>query len=166
MNTETHDRTRYEHEVVELIQQVFDMLIPTPSLQYIFVVGFPGTTFPEWLGSKPEATMSRLQHMHLNECISCLELSPVGQMPQLKVLQIKGADAIETIGIGLLGKGVGSPAVFFPELIMLRIIGIGMCKLEHWSLDTGNPCDNIESNSQQLSLIPTLSVCCFLTAQS
>lgn len=57
MNTETHDRTRYEHEVVELIQQVFDMLIPTPSLQYIFVVGFPGTTFPEWLGSKPEATI-------------------------------------------------------------------------------------------------------------
>jgi hypothetical protein len=154
MSVSTHDRTRYEHDEVQIIQKIYDMLIPSPSLEYVFLVGFPGTMFPEWLRSKPELSMPSLQQMHLDECISCSELPPAGQMPQLQFLKIQGADAIETIGKELLGKEVRSPAAFFPKLEVLLVIG--MRNLKSWSLCTGNPCDNIESNSQQISVMPCL----------
>ncbi|KAM0927427.1 hypothetical protein ACQ4PT_002867 [Festuca glaucescens] len=149
----TQEIIRYQIDEVERIQQVYDLLIPSPSLEYIFVVAFPGTMFPGWLGSKPELTMPNLRHMHLNVCISCLELPPAGQMPHLQVFQIEGADSVESIGTEFLGKGVGSPAVFFPELELLHITR--MCSLQSWSLDTGNPCDIMEGNLPQ-SLMPKL----------
>jgi hypothetical protein len=149
----TQERARYQTDEVERIQLVYDMLIPSPSLVYIFLDGFPGIRFPEWLCSEPDLIMPNLCHMHLNECISCLKLPPAGQIRQLQVLQVKGADAVETIGSELLGEGVGSPAVFFPELELLHIIG--MCSLQSWSLDTRNPCDIMDCNVR-LSLMPKL----------
>ncbi|XP_037417425.1 putative disease resistance protein RGA4 [Triticum dicoccoides] len=150
MNRDTHDRTCYAHDKVQKIQQVYDMLIPSPSLEYIFLVGFPGTMFPEWLRSKPELNMPSLRQMHLDECISCSELPPAGQMPQLQFLKIKGADAIESIGEELLGKGVRIPAAFFPKLEVLQVIG--MFSLRSWSLKTGNPSDS----AHHISLMPCL----------
>jgi hypothetical protein len=145
----TQERTHYHTDQVERIQQVYDMLIPSPSLVYIFLDGFPGIKFPEWLCSELELNMPNLCHMHLDGCISCTQLPPAGQIPQLQVLQIKGADALETVGTELLGKGVGSPAVFFPELELFHIIG--MRNLQCWF----NPCDIMECNFQQ-SLMPKL----------
>lgn len=149
----SQERIRYQTDEVQRIQQVYDMLVPSSSLEYIFVIGFRGTMFPGWLGSEPELTMPNLCHMHLNACISCSELPPAGQMPKLQVFQIEGAAAVESIGTEFLGKGVGSQAVFFPELELLRIIR--MRSLQSWSLDTGNPCDIMEGNFQQ-SLMPKL----------
>ncbi|KAF7020913.1 LOW QUALITY PROTEIN: hypothetical protein CFC21_033956 [Triticum aestivum] len=150
----TGERTRYQTGVVERIQQVFDMLIPSPSLVYIYIDGFPGIRFPEWLCSEPELNMPSLCHMHLNECISCSVLPPAGQMPELLVLHIKGADEVVTIGTELLGKGVRSAAAFFPKLELLRLVSMG--NLEKWSLNIRNMCDDMEDNSQQLSLMPCL----------
>uniref|UniRef100_A0ACD5TRX7 Uncharacterized protein n=2 Tax=Avena sativa TaxID=4498 RepID=A0ACD5TRX7_AVESA len=156
MGVSTNDRTLYADDKVQIIQEVYDKLKPSRSLEYIFIVGFPGTAFPEWLCLEPELTMPHLGHMHLNECISCSKLPPAGQMPELQVLQVKGADAVETIGTELLGRGVrrpGRPAVFFPELELLLIIG--MCKLQSWSLDLGNPCDIMGDNFKEY-LMPKL----------
>ncbi|VAH72474.1 unnamed protein product [Triticum turgidum subsp. durum] len=140
----TKERTRYQTGVVERIQQVYDMLIPSPSLVYIYLDGFPGVRLPEWLCSEPELNMPSLCHMHLNDCISCSELPPAGQMPELLVLQIKGADTVVTIGTELLGKG------FFPKLEVLQVIG--MFSLRSWSLKTGNPSDS----AHHISLMPCL----------
>uniref|UniRef100_A0ACD5YR43 Uncharacterized protein n=1 Tax=Avena sativa TaxID=4498 RepID=A0ACD5YR43_AVESA len=147
-------KTEEEWKRIQRIQQVYDMLIPAPSLVYIFLLGFPGTMFPEWLRLKPELNIPSLCHIELDDCISCSEVPPAGQMPQLQALKIQGADAVETIGAELLGKGVGSPPVFFPKLELLRFIR--MWNLQSWSLETGNPCDNMERNSPQLSLMPEL----------
>jgi hypothetical protein len=153
MGVSTNDRTLYTDDKIQIIQKVYEKLKPSRSLEYIFIVGFPGIKFPEWLCSEPEHNMPNLRHMHLNDCISCSELPPAGQMPQLLVLQIKGADAVESIGTELLGKGVGSPAVFFPDLELLHIIG--MRNLQNWSLNTGNPCDIMEENFRKY-LMPKL----------
>nr|UBY07014.1 NBS-LRR disease resistance protein [Dasypyrum villosum] len=150
----TQERTRYQTDEVERIQQVYDMLIPSPSLVYIFLDGFLGIRFPEWLLSEPELNMPNLCHMHLNGCISCSELPPAGQMPELLVLQIKGANEVVTIGPELLGKGVNGAVAFFPKLELLHIIG--MCKLEIWSLKIKNMWDDMEDDAQQLSLMPCL----------
>ncbi|XP_062193040.1 putative disease resistance protein RGA4 [Phragmites australis] len=154
MGMSTHDRTHYQANEVERIQQVCEMLIPSPSLLYIFLVGFPGVRLPEWLCSEPEHKLPNLAHMHLNECISCSQLPPAGQMPELLVLNIRGADAVVSIGAELLGKGVISAAAFFPKLELLHIID--MRNLESWSLNTGNLCDNMDVKNQQLVLMPCL----------
>jgi hypothetical protein len=75
-------------------------------------------------------------------------------MPELLVLQIRGADAVVSIGTELLGKGVISAAAYFPKLELLRIIG--MRNLESWSLNTGNLSNKMETKSQQLVLMPCL----------
>jgi hypothetical protein len=143
----THDRTQYKTDDIQRIQGVYEMLIPSPSLVYIFFVGFPGLNFPEWLCIEPELKLPNLAHVHLNECISCSELPPAGQMPELLVLQIRGAEAVVSIGGELLGKGVISAAAFFPKLELLHIID--MRNFESWSLSTGNLC-------RQFMLMPCL----------
>ena len=132
MGSGTHDRTHYQAYEIERIQQVCEMLIPSESLLYIYLNGFPGVRFPEWLCLEPEQKLPNLAHMHLNECISCSQLPPAGQMPELIVLQIKGADSVVNIGAELLGKGVKNAAAFFPKLELLHIFD--MRNLESWSL--------------------------------
>jgi hypothetical protein len=154
MATSTHDRTHYQTNDVERIQQVYEMLIPSPSLLYIYLNGFPGVRFPEWLALEPEHKLPNLAHMHLNECVSCLQLPPAGQMPELLVLQIRGADAVVTMGAEILGKGVTSRAAYFPKLELLHIID--MRNLENWSLNTGTLCDETEVKNQDYVLMPCL----------
>lgn len=149
-----HDKTHYQASEIEKIQQVYEMLIPSPSLLYIFFVGFPGVRFPEWLCSEPEYKLPNLSHMQLNECISCLQLPPAGQMPELLVLQIRGAGAVVSMGAEFLGRGVTKAAAVFPKLELLHIIG--MRNLESWSLKTRSLCNNMETKSQQLVLMPCL----------
>jgi hypothetical protein len=151
---DTYDRTHYHANEIDKIEKVYEMLMPSPTLVYIFFVGFPGARFPEWLCSEPEHKLPNLAHMLLDECISCSQLPPAGQMPELLVLQIRGADAVVSIGTELLGKGVISAAAYFPKLELLRIID--MCNLESWSLNTGNLSNKMETKSQQLVLMPCL----------
>lgn len=147
-----HDKTYYQANEIERIQQVYELLIPSPSLLYIFLVGFPGVRFPDWLCSEPERKMPNLGHMHLNDCTSCSVLPPAGQMPELLVFKIKGADAIVNMGAELLGKGVNSAKhiTIFPKLELLLITN--MSNLESWSLNTWNLC----GKSEQLVLMPCL----------
>ncbi|KAF7032614.1 hypothetical protein CFC21_043771 [Triticum aestivum] len=143
--------TRYDADELERIQRVYDTLVPSTSLAYLFLVGFPGSAFPEWLLTEPELNMPNLCLMHLNECIPCSVLPPAGQMPELLELKIQGADEVVSIGTELLGKGVASAAAFFPKLELLLIIR--MRNLEKWSLNTRDVCDG---NHQQFSLMPCL----------
>uniref|UniRef100_A0A0E0MRC5 NBS-LRR disease resistance protein n=1 Tax=Oryza rufipogon TaxID=4529 RepID=A0A0E0MRC5_ORYRU len=152
MGANTHDITHYQMNEIERIQQVYEMLSPSSSLIYLFFEGFPGVRFPDWLCSEPEYKMPNLGHMYLNECISCSELPPAGQMPELLILQIRCADAVVNIGSELLGKGVSSAThiTIFPKLKLLHIID--MSNLESWSLNTGN----LRGRSEQLVLMPCL----------
>uniref|UniRef100_A0A0D9UWR4 AAA+ ATPase domain-containing protein n=1 Tax=Leersia perrieri TaxID=77586 RepID=A0A0D9UWR4_9ORYZ len=147
-----HDETYQRANENERIRQVYELLIPSPSLLYIFLYGFPGVRFPDWLCSEPELKMPNLGHMHLNECISCSELPPAGQMPELLFFQIRGANAVVNIGAELLGNGVRSAKdiIVFPKLKSLRIID--MRNLESWTLNTWNLC----GKSEQLILMPCL----------
>ncbi|CAL4958164.1 unnamed protein product [Urochloa decumbens] len=154
MGTGTHDRTHYQAYEIERIQQVYEMLIPSPSLLYIYLNGFRGVRFPEWLCLKPEHKLPNLAHMHLNECISCSQLPPAGQMPELLVLQIRGADSVVSIGAELLGKGVNNAVAFFPKLELLHVFD--MRNLESWSLSTENLSKNLETESQHHVLMPRL----------
>ncbi|KAG2561364.1 hypothetical protein PVAP13_8KG294301 [Panicum virgatum] len=148
------NRTRCQVSEVERIQQVFEMLTPSSSLRYIFLEGFLGVRFPEWLCLEPEHKLPNLAHVHLNECMSCSQLPPAGQMPELLVLQIRGADSVMSIGAELLGNGVKNDVAFFTKIELLHIFE--MHNLENWSLNTETLHEKMEIESRQLVLMPCL----------
>ncbi|CAL4965236.1 unnamed protein product [Urochloa decumbens] len=154
---DTYNRTYYHANEIDKVEKVYEMLMPSPSLVYIFLVGFPGARFPEWLCSEPERKLPNLAHMLLNECISCSHLPPAGQMPELLVLQIRGADAVVTSEYRRRTpweRCVQCSSFFFPKLELLRLID--MRNLESWSLSTGNLCDSMKAKSRQLVMMPFL----------
>jgi Leucine-rich repeat (LRR) protein len=160
MDEDPHNRIHYQTEQVERIQQVYEKLVPSRKLEYIFFYGFPGSSLPRWLCAEPQDQLQHLGHMHFNECIAMTELPPAGQLPELQVLHVKGADAIRNIGAELLGKGVrmtlGSSTKVFPKLELLHIAD--MPNWETWSLSTVGLCSqNTTGDSRhQVILMPIL----------
>ena len=70
----------------------------------IFFYGYPGVRLPGGLCSKPQDKLPNLGQMHFNECIAFLELPLAGQLPELQVLHVKGADAIRDIATSALNS--------------------------------------------------------------
>ncbi|XP_052164602.1 putative disease resistance protein RGA1 [Oryza glaberrima] len=143
MGEEADCRTSYEDNEVKNIEEIYNKLCPSQNLQYIFIDGFPGGVFPEWLSSEPQDTLPNLAHLHFNHCISCPELPPAGQLPILQVLHVKGADAVVSIGHELFGKGVVSPThtIIFPKLELLEIVDI--YNWQSWSVSTESLSDGM-----------------------
>ncbi|CAD6252373.1 unnamed protein product [Miscanthus lutarioriparius] len=71
----------------------------------------------------------------LIDCKSCVHLPPIGQLPNLKYLKIKGTAAVPMIGPEFVGSGMGNlrstEAVAFPKLETLVIRD--MPNWEEWS---------------------------------
>ncbi|TVU23526.1 hypothetical protein EJB05_25900, partial [Eragrostis curvula] len=89
--------------------------------------------FPSWLGSA--TYLASLKNLSLTDCKSCVHLPPIGQLPNLKYLKIKGATAVTKIGPEFIGCGVLNPgstgAVAFPMLEGLAIRDLP--NWEEWS---------------------------------
>ncbi|CAD6342757.1 unnamed protein product [Miscanthus lutarioriparius] len=128
-----HTHEPYSEDAVINIEKTFDLLIPAHNLEHLFFVNFFGRRFPTWLDTA--AHLPSLTYLTLLDCKSCLHLPPIGQLPNLKYLQIKGATAVTKIGPEFVGYGVGnlrSPeAVAFPKLEILIIWD--MPNWEEWS---------------------------------
>ncbi|KAL6843154.1 hypothetical protein ACP4OV_026867 [Aristida adscensionis] len=156
MGKEADRRTHYPDSEVKRIEEVYEKLHPSPSLRYIFIDGFPGATFPEWLSSEPQDTLPNVAHMHFYDCISCPKLPPAGQLPLLQVLHVKGADSVEHIGGELLGKGDISEThtTVFPKLELFEIID--MYNWQSWSLSMESWSDTNNIGSP-ISLMPCLT---------
>uniref|UniRef100_A0A0D3HUC5 NB-ARC domain-containing protein n=1 Tax=Oryza barthii TaxID=65489 RepID=A0A0D3HUC5_9ORYZ len=149
MGKEVDSRTSYEDSEVKKIEEIYNKLCPSQNVKYIFMDGFPGDVFPEWLSLEPQDTLPNLAHLHFYHCISCPVLLPAGQLPVLQVLHVEGADAVVSIGHELFGKGVMSPThtTIFPKLELFEIID--MYNWQNWSVST-------ETISQSVFLMPCL----------
>ncbi|RLN23046.1 putative NBS-LRR disease resistance protein [Panicum miliaceum] len=157
MDADPNNRTHYQTEQIERIQRVHEKLVPSRKLECIFFYGFPGVRLPGWLCSEPQDKLPHLGHMHFNECIAFSELPPAGQLPELQVLHVKGADAIRNTGAELPGKGVrmtlGSSTKVFPKLELIHISD--MPNWETWSLSTVGLCSqDTTGDSHQVTLMP------------
>ncbi|XP_066334397.1 putative disease resistance protein At3g14460 [Miscanthus floridulus] len=130
--TESTDEPYFEGVVIN-IEKTFDLLIPTHNLEDLSFCNFFGRRFATWLGTA--AHLPSLTYLNLIDCKSCLHLPPIGQLPNLKYLQIKGATAVTKIGLEFVGYGVGNlrstEAVAFPKLETLIIRD--MPNWEEWS---------------------------------
>ncbi|KAL7233954.1 hypothetical protein ACSBR1_017541 [Camellia fascicularis] len=80
--------------------EVLDMLQPHKDLKELRIKGYLGTGFPNWIGE-----FSNMADLRLDNCGNCASLPPLGQLPSLKKLYIKGMSVLKQVGCEFYGQG-------------------------------------------------------------
>ncbi|KAL7203517.1 hypothetical protein ACSBR2_016739 [Camellia fascicularis] len=104
--------------------EVLDMLRPHKNLKKLHIKGYLGTGFPTWIG---DPLFSNMADLSLYNCGNCASLPPLGQLPYLKKLYIKGMRVLKHVGCEFYGQGGVQP---FPLLETLSLKN--MSKWEDW----------------------------------
>ncbi|GMP43424.1 hypothetical protein CsSME_00012790 [Camellia sinensis var. sinensis] len=89
--------------------EVLDMLQPHKNLTELHIKGYLGTGFPTWIG---DPMFSNMAYLSLENCGNCASLPPLGRLPSLKKLYLKGMRVLKHVGCEFYGQG-GEP---FPLL--------------------------------------------------
>jgi hypothetical protein len=97
--------------------EVLNALQPHRVLKELIIRCYGGTEFPTWLRAPSFPNMVLLR---IEDCKECILLPPVGQLPSLKVLSIKGMAKVKNIGSEFNGEGL-SPPLDRWRLCILRI---------------------------------------------
>ncbi|PON86923.1 NB-ARC domain containing protein [Trema orientale] len=103
---------------------VLDMLSPSIALKELEIIGYPGTTFSNWVGDG--SLIGNIVYVELSNCRNCLSLPPLGQLLSLKILIISGFDKLETVGPEFYGNG--SVVKPFPSLESLEFSNMSSWK--------------------------------------
>ncbi|XP_028083316.1 putative disease resistance RPP13-like protein 1 [Camellia sinensis] len=119
-NTNSEDS---RNEKVEL--EVLDMLQPDNKVKVLSINGYYGPIFPTWVG---DPRFSSMVHLVLQNCEKCTCLPPLGQLPSLVKLYIRGMKRVENVGLDFFGGGCSNP---FPALKTLHFWD--MPEWEDWS---------------------------------
>ncbi|KAL7203589.1 hypothetical protein ACSBR2_016787 [Camellia fascicularis] len=77
---------------VRVETEVLDMLQPHKNLKELHIEGYLGTRFPTWIG---DPLFSNMADLSLDNCRNCEFLPPLGQLPSLKKLYIRGMSALK-----------------------------------------------------------------------
>ncbi|XP_050112567.1 putative disease resistance RPP13-like protein 1 [Malus sylvestris] len=104
----------------EMESAVLDMLQPHRKIKELTIKSYAGKEFSSWVGGH---LFSNMVLVHLEECNNCLSLPPLGQLPQLKELYIRGMNAVESVGAEFYGERM----LPFPVLETLELV-----EMQHW----------------------------------
>ncbi|MFQ6662886.1 hypothetical protein Gotur_030584, partial [Gossypium turneri] len=115
----------------QMSAKILEYLYPPLNLRDFCLKGYKGSKFPSWMNWG----LRNLSSISLISC-SCQTLPPLGQLPSLKFLYLKGMSEVQLIGLEFYGDGG------FPCLEQLEIYD--MPNLEEWM--------SIEGSSGPLSL--------------
>ncbi|KAG8373740.1 hypothetical protein BUALT_Bualt11G0056400 [Buddleja alternifolia] len=115
----------------EHFKEVLEGLQPHENLRKIYIKSYEGSRFPNWMST---LALKNLNEISLEYCGSCEHLPPLGKLPYLTCLDLKGMDCIKHLGTEWCGDGERS----FPALTNLTISE--MRNLEEWTI-----ADSVES---------------------
>ena len=73
------------------VRDVLEQLEPHTNLKKLSIKIYCGTRFPHWLG---KSSFSSMVSLRLSDCMNCVDLPPLWQLPSLKVLIIESMDAV------------------------------------------------------------------------
>ncbi|THG04568.1 hypothetical protein TEA_028228 [Camellia sinensis var. sinensis] len=90
--------------------EVLDKLQPHKNLKELHIKGYLDTGFPTWIG---DSLFSNMANLSLENCGNCASFPPLGQLPSLKKLYIKGMSVLKHVGCEFYGQGGVQP---FPLL--------------------------------------------------
>ncbi|KAF7034864.1 hypothetical protein CFC21_045825 [Triticum aestivum] len=123
---------KYQEEEVSNAEGVFEQLIPSRNLEALFIRLYFGRRYPTWFGT---TYLCSLIHLTLRYSRSCVDLPPLGQLPNLKYLLIVRSYALTKVGPEFVGyrnrDPICSELVAFPKLEWLIIRD--MPNWEEWS---------------------------------
>ncbi|GMP42188.1 hypothetical protein CsSME_00012010 [Camellia sinensis var. sinensis] len=85
---------------------VLDMLRPHKGLKELHIKGYLGIGFPTWIG---DPLFSNIVDVSLDNCGNCVSLPPLGQLPSLKNLYIKGMTVLKHVSPEFYGQGSAKP---------------------------------------------------------
>ncbi|KAL0912854.1 hypothetical protein M5K25_016267 [Dendrobium thyrsiflorum] len=123
------------------IEDVLEQLCPPQCLERLHIRKFFGRHYPSWMKSPSFGEcLPQLTALELSKNISCTQLPPAGELPQLNNLIISGAASVKRIGPEFLGVGIAAWDVTntpmrtaFPNL--QSFILHRMPELEEWTFD-------------------------------
>ncbi|CDP13831.1 unnamed protein product [Coffea canephora] len=78
----------------QVVRDVLDNLQPHSSIKHLKIIGYGGTTFPNWLANP---SLSRLESLSLSNCKYCFSLPALGQLQSLQSLEIVGMSCISDL---------------------------------------------------------------------
>uniref|UniRef100_A0ACD6A8G1 Uncharacterized protein n=1 Tax=Avena sativa TaxID=4498 RepID=A0ACD6A8G1_AVESA len=95
--------------------EVLDVLKPHCNLDELTISGYPGVRSPSWLES---GWLRRLEFICLRDCNTWLVLPPLGDLPLLRILEIRRMEELRTFGSdpGFFGDS-GFPSL---EILLLE----------------------------------------------
>ncbi|XP_029149387.1 putative disease resistance RPP13-like protein 1 [Arachis hypogaea] len=79
----------------EMERDILDKLRPHTNLKGLFIYGYRGTTFPDWLG---HSSYRNITTITLYGCRNCCMLPSLGQLPSLKHLEIGFFGSLGIVG--------------------------------------------------------------------
>ncbi|KAL6335490.1 hypothetical protein AAG906_029733 [Vitis piasezkii] len=113
-------------EVKEGPKSVVEALQPHPNLKSLCIRGYGDT---KWAGWMMRSSLTQLKNLELSYCSGCLCMPPLGQLPVLERLEIKGVERVKHIGGEFLGS---SSTIAFPKLKKLTFRN--MKEWEKWEV--------------------------------
>ncbi|XP_073013677.1 putative disease resistance protein RGA1 [Typha latifolia] len=117
--------TKSDMEPDEVQNGILEGLRPHTNLKKLVINGDRGTMSPSWMVLNHSFT--KLVRLHLDKCSAWKDLPPLGQLPWLKDLTLRGMNAVKEIGAGFYGKK-GFPSL---EELLLE----DFPQWEEWSAD-------------------------------
>ncbi|KAI3959336.1 hypothetical protein MKW98_018926 [Papaver atlanticum] len=106
-----------EEEKAQIL--VGEGLQPHPNLKTLTVYGYGGARFPHWLGVEVSSCLPNLVKITLMECHKCEHLPQLGELPLLRILELRSMDSVRCISEFYHHGDQGIP--FFPSLEKLSI---------------------------------------------
>ncbi|KAG6495910.1 hypothetical protein ZIOFF_043741 [Zingiber officinale] len=109
-----------------------DYLEPHVNLKILEIKNYPGVKFVGWVGA---SSFTKLTTLRVWNCKNCNKLPPLGQLPSLKMLEIRGMDSVQHVGREFCSMLMPSPSssqnkIAFPSL--KRLIFSNMENWEAW----------------------------------
>ncbi|XP_065617056.1 putative disease resistance RPP13-like protein 1 isoform X2 [Quercus suber] len=80
---------------------LLEQLCPCANLNSLTITNYEGTSFPKWLG---DSSFSKMVSILLSNCENCFSLPPLGQLPDLKNLEIEYFGKITCVGHEFYGN--------------------------------------------------------------
>ncbi|XP_058771524.1 putative disease resistance RPP13-like protein 1 [Vicia villosa] len=111
----------------QIEMDILGKLHPVKKLKRLYIRGYRGTRFPEWIG---DPSYHNLTEISLNCCHNCCILPPLGQLRSLKDLKIYEMSMMETIGSEY---GDSFSGILFPSLERLEFSKMPCWEVWHHS---------------------------------
>ncbi|KAK6930495.1 Leucine-rich repeat, partial [Dillenia turbinata] len=134
------------------LTEVLESLKPPRNLKVLEITAFRGSIFPSWMKN---SALLNLVKVSLTHC-SCRELPPLGQLPYLKALYVRGMFGVQVIGYEFYGEG---PVKGFPSLQQLEFYDMpNLLEWKSFKVEENVSLIDIEESSGSKQAFPCLEM--------